>query len=189
MQTDKSVPSPAVMEEYRRQLLEMSRHAAPIVEDDWLDHRYPEPDIEQDKATLFPSVEEPAPPIAETPFVGYLRIFAFTAGEAEPIAGARVTVRRDGELYANVSTNRDGYTPVIPLPTVDPARSLQPGGPQPFVPYDIVVYADGFSPVQHTRVPIYGNTYSTQPIPLLPLLPNADPDAIQKFTSDGPANL
>lgn len=189
MHTDKNVPSPAVMEEYRRQLLEMRRRAAPTTDDDWLNRHYPEPNIEHDKAAIIAPPEQPAPPIAETPFVGYLRVFTFTANEAEPIVGAQITVRRDGTLYANVSTDRDGYTPVIPLPTVDPARSLQPGGPQPYVTYDIQVNAQGFLTTQHTNVPLYGNTYVTQPIAMLPLLPNGNPDATQAFTSGGPANL
>lgn len=203
MQSDKNAPSPALMEEYRRQLLEMSRRAAPpppsaaTEGDNWLDSRYPEPNIETDKAAMTstipeeppPAEEPPAPPIAESPFVGYLRVFAFTAGEAEPIEGARVTVSRGDDLYANTATDRDGYTPVIPLPSVDPALTLQPGGPQPYVTYTIQVNADGFRPVIHENVPVYGNNYVTQPAVLLPIVPGDDPDAAQDFVSGGPTNL
>ncbi len=204
MQSDKKIPSPAQMEEYRRQLLELSRRATPPLsppppaEDNWLDSRFPEPHIEQDKTALPPTAaEEPpaetnsttAPPVEESPFVGYLRIFAFAASEAEPIEGARVVVSRGDTLYANTATNRDGYSPVISLPTVDPALTLQPGASQPYIPYNIQVTAEGFRPVTHDNVPIYGNNYVTQPVVLLPLLPGADPDAMQDFTSGGPANL
>ena len=189
MPSPNNAPSPAQMEEYRRQLLEMSRRAIPR-EENWLDNRFPEPDIEKDKAALAPPAEEePAPPIAESPFVGYLRVFAYTADEAEPLEGARVTVSRNGTLYANASTDRDGYSPVIALPTVDPALTLQPGTVQPYVAYDIQVNRDGFRSVLHENVPIYGNNYVTQPVALRPLLPNADPDAMQDFISGGPANL
>lgn len=199
MESPKNIPSPIQMEEYRRQMLEMSRRAAPPTpvsvpaEDNWLDSRYPEPHFEQDRAAIAPVTEppseEPAPPIAESPFVGYLRVFAFTANEAEPIQGARVTVRRGDTLFSNTATDRDGYTPVIPLPSVDPALTLQPGGPQPYVTYDIQVTADGFRPVLHENVPVYGNNYVTQPVTLLPLLPGADPDEMQDFSSGGPTNL
>ena len=213
MQSDKKIPSPAEMEEYRRQLLELSRRAvssppaSPPAEENWLDSRFPEPHIELDKATMAPVTEEeppqtepstpseeseapvPAPPIAESPFVGYLRIFTSTANEAEPIEEARVTVSRGDTLYANTATNRDGYTPVIPLPTVDPNLTLQPGGPQPYVTYTIQVNANGFRPIRYENVPIYGNNYVTQSVVLLPLLPGEDPDVTQDFTSGGPANL
>jgi len=201
MESPKNIPSPSQMEEYRRQMLEMSRRAAPPTpvsvpaEDNWLDSRYPEPHFEQDRAAMAPvtepepSSEDPAPPIAESPFVGYLRVFAFTANEAEPIQEARVTVRRGDTLFANTATDRDGYTPVIPLPSVDPALTLQPGGPQPYVTYDILVTADGFRSVLHENVPVYGNNYVTQPVTLLPLLPGADPNEMQDYISGGPANL
>lgn len=189
MPSPKRSPSPAEMEEYRRKLLEMSRRATTPAEN-WLDTRFPEPNIEKDKAAMAPPAEEaPTPPIAESPFVGYLRIFAYTANEGEPLEGARVVVERDGTLYANTVTDRDGYSPVIVLPTVDPALTLQPGLDQPYVTYSIQVQQPGFRPVLHENVPIYGNTYVTQPVSLLPLLPNANPNLMQDFTSGGPANL
>lgn len=132
MESSKNIPSPARMEEYRRQMLEMSRRAAPpppaptpspTEEDNWLDSRYPEPHFEQDWAAMAPVTEpetppaEPAPPIAESPFVGYLRVFTFTANEAEPIQGARVTVRRRDALYANTETDRGWIHPRHP-PTI-----------------------------------------------------------------------
>lgn len=191
MQTPINSPSPTLIEEYRRQIWEMSRRAAPSPqEENWLDTRFPEPHIETDKAAIAPVAEEsPAPPIAESPFVGYLRVFVYTADEAEPIADARVVVSRDGTLYANTTTDRDGYSSVIALPTVDPALTLRPNSIQPYVTYDIQVNRDGFRPVLHKNVPIYGNNYVTQPVVLLPLLPNADDDAMQDFVSGGPANL
>ena len=138
--------------------------------------------------------EQPSsPPIAESAFIGCVRVFAFTANEAEPLQGARVTVSRaeeDGEvLYANAETDRDGFTPVIPLPTVDPALSLRPDGAQPFIPYDIRVTADGFRPVIHRNVPVYGNNYVTQPAALVPLLPGGENGGTQQFQSGGPADL
>lgn len=137
--------------------------------------------------------ELPRPPIEESPFVGYLRVFVFTANGAEPLAGARVAVTRraaEGEvLYANSETDRDGFTPVIPLPSVDPALSLQPGSPQPFIPYDIRVTAEGFRPALHRNVPVYGNNYVTQPVSLVPLLPGENPTDNQLFQSGGPADL
>ncbi len=180
------------MEAYRRQMMEMYRTstASPTILDDdnWLDSRYPEPDIARDTEALAPSI----PPEADnTDFVGYLRAFAFTAGGAEPIEGARVIVTRDDStqqtIFANLTTDRDGFTPVIALPTVDPELSLQPGN-IPYITYNIRISADGFRTAEHRNVPIYGNSYVTQPAALIPILPNGETDT-QEFVSGGPTNL
>ncbi len=210
-ETKRPVPT-HVVEQYRRQLMEMYRQQPPPPppqEDTWLDERYPPPDIPPVIVTPIPSPpppapeeplpeppsqEQPTPPIiGESPFVGYLRIFVFTAGGAEPLTGARVTVtRQEGEapmLYANAVTDIDGFTPILPLPTVDPALSMRPDGPRPFVPYDIDVTADGFRPARHENVPVYGNNYVTQPVSLVPLLPGEPTDDTRIFQSGGPADL
>lgn len=219
-----NTPDANAMEAYRRQMLEMYRQAtssfpAVTAEDNWLDSRYPAPDIERDKAAVVlpssPSVPapqpEPTPPPQSEPepepepqpqptpppdtstFVGYLRVYAFTGGGAEPVVGARVIVTRpdgDGQtVYANLTTDRDGFTPVIALPSVDPALTLRPGTVQPYVTYTVRVTADGFRPVEHNNIPVYGNNYVTQPVTMIPILPGGDADNTQEFTSGGPANL
>ena len=210
-------PDANTMETYRRQMMEMYRKATPsptpvTAEDDWLDSRYPEPNIERDKAviaipaphpeptpdpTLKPRPEstpdpQPTPPDTAD-FVGYLRVFAFTAGGAEPIPDARVIVTRpDGDtqtVFANLTTDADGFTPVIPLPSVDPALTLRPGVAQPYVTYAVRVTADGFQSVEHRHIPIYGDNYVTQPVAMTPILPGKDTDTTQEFTSGGPTNL
>ena len=204
-------PDNHTMETYRRQMMEMYRQATPspptvTEEDNWLDTRYPAPDIERDKETVAvprPTPEpapapqpepQPTPPPSEpADFVGYLRVFAFTGGGAEPIVGARVIVTKpDGEtqnVFANLTTDGDGFTPVIALPSVDPALTLRPGNAQPYVTYAVRVTADGFQPVEHRNIPIYGDNYVTQPVALTPILPGKDADTTQEFTSGGPANL
>ncbi len=219
-------PDTNAIETYRRQMMEMYQKAAPspapaTEEDNWLDSRYPEPNIERDKETIAPPTPTPmpdpepdpdpnpeldpeptpppAPQLAPTPptdtadFVGYLRVYAFTGGGAEPIAGARVIVTRpdgDGQtVYANLTTDGDGFTPVIALPSVDPALTMRPGSVQPYVTYAVRVTADGFQPVEHSNIPVYGDNYVTQPITMTPILPGRDADNTQEFTSGGPANL
>ena len=195
-------PDAERMNAYRRQMMEMFRQATPpeAREDDWLDRRYPEPDIQRDKAVMAPPAPPPKPQPAPPPkppaapaFVGYLRVYAFTGGGAEPIEGARAVVTRlDGEeqtVYANLTTDRDGFTPVVALPSVDPALTLRPGGPPPYVTYTVRVTADGFRPVEHRNTPVYGNNYVTQPVAMTPILPGRDARQTQEFASDGPANL
>ena len=201
METPHNAPTPQAIEEYRRQMMAMFQRSAmrSAPEEDWLNSRFPEPDFRRDHAIMVEtvidipdaSVKEPPPPLSATPspFVGYLRVFAFTAEQAEPIPNARVAVTRDDTLFANVETDRDGYTPVIPLPSVDPSFSLRPDGPTPYIGYDIQVNAEGFRTVRHENVPVYGNNYVTQPIALLPLLPNTPQPPMQNFISGGPTNL
>ena len=190
----KNTPDIGTMETYRRQMMDMFRTATPSPaavpeEEDWLDSRFPVPNIEQDKTALPSSAPAPTP----SDYVGYLRVYAFTGGGAEPISGAQVTVTRaddtDTSVYAQLTTNRDGFTPVVVLPSVDPALSLRPGGAQPYVTYAVRVTAAGFQPVEHRNIPVYGDNYVTQPVAMIPLLPGRDADTMQEFTSGGPANL
>ena len=198
----KDAAIPHQIDSYRQQMLEMYRQATPsppihTAEETWLDDRYPEPNIERDKAGLSPS-SVPTPEALPTPsdvadFVGYLRVFTFTAGGAEPISDARAIITQsEGDVqavFANLTTNRDGFTPVVALPSVNPALSLQPGSVQPYVTYTVRVTADGFQPVEHNNIPVYGDNYVTQPVAMTPLLPNKDAVVPQAFTSGGPANL
>ena len=259
-QQPKSAPNPAVIEEYRRQLMDLHRRQSPTPaptpppaqtdpaperDEAWLEERFPLPDPERDRAAMplsqgqppteispeepprpegtlppyRPPQGEPMPPRPpmppmpprppqddpppaepdspstppESPFVGYLRVFVFTGGGAEPLPGARVTVTRprdEGEpVYANVQTTRDGLTPVIPRPSVDPALTLRPGTGQPYIPYTIQVRLEGFSTAEYANVPVYGNNYVTQPVPLYPLLPGEDTDTVRRYQSGGPTNL
>lgn len=193
-------PSPALVEQYRRQMMALYGQQTPpqSTEKNWLDSRFPEPDFSRDRETISlpetpPATDIPAedasPPIAETPFIGYLRVFVFTGEGAEPLSDVLVTVSRDSTVYANTVTDRDGYTQVIPLPSVNPELTLSPGVKDPFIAYDIHVVADGFRPVRHDHVPVYGNTYVTQPVALVPVVPGTDPDSEQDFVSGGPTNL
>lgn len=175
---------------YREEMLKMYRQSSPAApatneEDNWLDNRYPEPDIHHDMDTLdLPSAS------TEAAFTGYIRVYVFTAGGAEPIDGAQVIISRmDGDsqaVYANLTTSSDGFTPVVPLPSVDPALTLQPGAIQPYVAYTVRVVADGFQTVEHRNIPVYGDNYVTQPVAMTPWLPN---QSTQEFTSGAPSEL
>jgi len=136
----------------------------------------------------------PAPPaVGPRPYTGYLRVFVFTGNTAEPLPGARVTVtRREGDsdvLYGSVTTDQDGFTPVIPLPSVSPELTMRPDIPNPFIAYDIRVTAEGFTPAIYENVPVYGDNYVTQPAAMIPLLEGQDRDNPRMFSSQGPADL
>ncbi len=138
--------------------------------------------------------QNPAPPaIGESPYIGYMRVFVFTGQTAEPIEGAVVTVTRPqengDELYATAVTNADGFTPVLPLPSVSPALTMRPDIPFPYVAYDIRVSAPGFRPVIYENVPVYGNNYVTQSAGLLPLIAGQDATEPLVIRSGAPTNL
>ncbi len=138
--------------------------------------------------------QPPAPPtIGESPYIGYMRVYTFTGSTAEPIEGATVTVTRpqgeQDELYATATTNADGFTPVLPLPSVSPALTMRPDIPFPYVAYDIRVSAPGFRPVIYENVPVYGNNYVTQSASLLPLIPGQDANEPLITRSGAPTNL
>lgn len=197
MEQKATKPDPKTLERYRQQMLEMY-HPQLTKDDEWFNQQFPEPQriFETASATApssttetIPEEDSSAPPIAETPFIGYLRVFVATAEGAQPISDALITVTRDGVIYANTVTDQDGYTQVIPLPSVDPVLTLTPGNATPFRTYDIQISADGFQSVRYNSVPVYGNNYVTQPTALHPLLYNDDPDTLQEIISGGPENL
>ncbi len=162
--------------------------------DDTLDVPYTSDELQQRPPYPVEELQtDEAPEPMAAPYIGYLQVFAFTGQTAVPLEGARVVItRRQGEettLYANTVTDRNGQTPVIPLPSVDPALTMQPNLSQPFISYDIQVNADGFSSALYRDVPVYGNNYVTQPAAMLPLLPGEDPNTPRIYYSGGPADL
>ncbi len=212
MEQEKKSISPAEIERYRQQMIQFYRQQIPqptiqppplttpsIEAENWLDANYPAPDFERDREALTtetepasPSFLESAPPPLSN-FVGYLRVFVFTGSEAEPIPAARVTVTRTDEegstVFASVQTDQDGLTPLVLLPSVDPALTLRPGTVQPYVAYDIQVMKDGFGTSTYKQVPVYGNNYVTQPVPLYPRVIGNDAMNDRYFVSGGPTNL
>lgn len=204
-----------LIERYNRELMAAYRQRPRSLTQEELDARYPPPNIEKDRAQLaVAAMAPPAPPVSDEPsetpdestaptppteapaYVGSLQIYAFTGSTAEPIEGAQVFVSRDdGDgtlLYASVTTDRSGLTPVIPLPSVDPMLTQSPGAAQgtlPYVGYDIQVTATGFVPLRFENVPVYGGNSVTQPAAMVPLIAGDNPDLPLVYHSGGPENL
>lgn len=145
-----------------------------------------------EKSTEGATENDAEKPPESAPFDGFLRVFVFTGQEAEPLAGAAVTVtRQEGEkeqLYATAITDRNGQTPFFPLPSVNPEETLHPGVAKPFVSYDVRVNADGFFTAIYRDIPVYGGSRVTQSAGLYPLIPGADATPLV-FRSGGPADL
>lgn len=196
-----------LIERYQRELMAVYRQHTPTPS---FDEQFPTPDLQRDLAVAADMTQppvgetpstEPLPPVEGTPpaeeappHVGYLQVFAFAGREAQPIEGARVIVTRPTGstelLYANTETDRSGLTPVIPLPSVDPALTLDPTNTvKPYVTYNIQVSALGYTPVLYENVPVYGGNGVTQPAALTPLVAGDNGDVRRVYRSDGPVNL
>ena len=109
--------------------------------------------------------------------VGYLTVRVSTAGGAIPIENAAVNVRggdiNDSDVIFALTTNSDGITPTVSLPT--PPRSTSEA-PQDSVPayavYNVDVFANGYAPAFFHNIPVFSGINSIQPAVLLPKTEN-----------------
>ncbi len=101
---------------------------------------------------------------------GYLRMQARTAHEALPLQGVVVTVWDDeGRAVYELMTDENGETETVPLETLDKSYSQDayfPGAP--FVSYQVSAWAEGFTGVTVTEIPIYDGQTAVLPLILTP---------------------
>ena len=106
--------------------------------------------------------------------IGYLVVRVTTALGAIPLENAAVTVRGDSDENADViyslTTNSDGNTERIPLPTPPKSNSASPNEALPYATYSIDVFADGYSPLHLSNVPVFSSIISIQPATMLPVI-------------------
>ena len=97
---------------------------------------------------------------------GFLQIRVSSGREALPIADARVIVSRpEDQNNPNqlvLTTDSDGMTTYIALPTVDRSLSQAPGVPLPFSAYSIRTEAPDQLTVVNLHVPIFDGVSSIQ---------------------------
>ena len=110
---------------------------------------------------------------SQTPEKGFLVIRASTAGGIIPLEGAAVGIRGEspessGIIYST-TTNSDGLTERIALPTPPKALSDDPHGARPYSVYNIDVFKDGYIPVYFNNVPVFSNVISVQPAIMVPV--------------------
>lgn len=142
-----------------------------------------------------PSPDQPLPPTGAYPMDGEGRLIfrVTTAKGAIPLANARVTLwdRRPepdtdrGNTLAVYQTDRNGKTPIIPLPAPAKALSMAPspqGSPPPFACYDAEVLLEGYTTLTFVCIPVFDGVTSVQPADLIPLPANGYPDGL---TPDG----
>ena len=214
MEKDQSVHRvQELIEQYNRQLMETYRKQTPPPQKSWLDEHFPLPDLQRDRAAVaaMASPQTPANEVPPTPAadaapappqpeaadgdapLGYLQVRVFAGNTAVPLAGARVVVTRpdgaENHLYANMTTDRDGLSPTVPLPATNPLETLQPGTPCRLVTYDIRVTVPGFVPILYESIPLYGGNKTTQPAAMIPVRADNNPVVPRVFRSGGPVDL
>lgn len=105
--------------------------------------------------------------------VGYIVVKVSTARGVIPLENAAVIIRGDtpdtSGIIHSTSTNSDGLTERITLPT--PAKSLS-GAPEnikPYATYNIDVFKDGYIPLYFRNVPVFASILSVQPAVMVPI--------------------
>ena len=104
---------------------------------------------------------------------GYIIVKVSTARGVIPLENAAVSIRGDtpetSAIIYSTSTNSDGLTEKIALPT--PAKNLSesPENSKPYATYDIDVFKDGYIPLYFRSVPVFASVLSVQPAVMVPV--------------------
>lgn len=124
--------------------------------------------------------------------IGYLIVKVSTARGSIPLSDAAVSVR--GGTYENstviysMSTNSDGETPKISLPTPNISLSKTPESSVPYALYNIDVFKEGYSPSYFHNVPVFPSITSVQPAVMLPLSEGGKPATSENIHREQKAN-
>jgi len=106
---------------------------------------------------------------------GFLRFSVGNALGTIPIENATVYVYTDpsngdeGRLLYTLTTDRDGLTETVTLPTPPLSESFSPEAPKPYSTYNVFATKQGFYPTEGRTVPLFPGITSIQPINMVPL--------------------
>ena len=104
---------------------------------------------------------------------GSLTVRVSTASGAIPLEGVAVNIRggelADSSVIYALSTNSDGLTPTVSLPTPPRINSENPQSTQPpYAVYNVDVFKDGYIPLRFESVPVFPTIVSIQPAVMVP---------------------
>ena len=123
------------------------------------------------------------------PAIGYLTFEVFNDSPVRgrvPVPNARITISKllgdDYYISKIITTNADGETEPLALPTVSREESLKPGEGRVNTDYNVSVEAPGFLRKDIYDVQIFGGITSVQRVPLQQSAPN-------RSTEAGPAHI
>ncbi len=120
--------------------------------------------------------------LSENSSTGYIKVQTLAGRSLIPVNSATVTVTKtlDGQNYelARVSTDANGQTGIIALPTKSAVLSQSPASVPPFAVYDIKAEHPEFSSVKNVNVPIFDSVLSIQTMRM------NSPDSPEKVTDE-----
>lgn len=121
-------------------------------------------DFFEENADSFPpfTLEEPEN-------FAYFTARVFTGNNAYPIENARVIVIKDDKLFTFLSTDSDGMTKRVKLPSYPEINSLEPESNEQYVEYSAEVYAQGFTPKKDLLVSAVGGSDIVLDVQMTPL--------------------
>lgn len=107
----------------------------------------------------------------EDAMTGYATFSAriFTGNNAYPVSNAKVLVVKDGKLFTFLTTDRDGVTKKIRLPSFPEDNSLNPDSDMQRVTYTGEVYATGFTPKKNLLISAVGGSDIVLDLQMTPL--------------------
>lgn len=115
----------------------------------------------------------------ENPETGYLTFEVYQESPIQgrlPIPNAKITISKylgDGFYYSQIiTTNQDGETDPIPLPTVSRELSLIPGNARVYATYNASVEAPGFFRNDIYDIQIFDGITAIQRVNLQPITPD-----------------
>ncbi|MBQ7828580.1 MAG: hypothetical protein IJ386_10000 [Clostridia bacterium] len=106
---------------------------------------------------------------------GFLRFAVGAASNTIPLEGATVYVYTDpgngdeGRLLYTLTTDGDGLTETVTLPTPPLSESFSPEYPKPYSTYNIYASKQGYYPTEGRTVPLFPGITSIQPINMIPV--------------------
>ncbi|MBE6529402.1 MAG: hypothetical protein E7680_02215 [Ruminococcaceae bacterium] len=115
---------------------------------------------------------------------GFLVVQVSTARGAIPLEGALVDVLTyepldpppervaDGILIATLTTDSDGNTPKLRLPSPPCSNANSPESVRPYALYQCIVRLPGYYEQTHVGIPVYEGITVIQPVVLIPLPEN-----------------
>ncbi len=117
------------------------------------------------------TAEEILPEEETDEMTGYATFSArvFTGNNAYPIENAKVLVVKDGKLFTFITTDRDGVTKKVILPSFPEDNSLNPDSNMQRVNYTGEVYATGFTPKKGLLISAVGGSDIVLDVQMTPL--------------------
>ena len=99
--------------------------------------------------------------------VFYARVF--TGDSAYPLKGAKVVLRRDGQLVSFLISDKNGETPKVKIPAYPKENSLEPFSENQSLDYLADVYMKGFTTLKGLLVSAVGGTEVVLDVQMTPV--------------------